>query len=142
VSIDFPLGAFFPRDYVLEMRTKIDLYRRLARIAVEDDLNDFREELADRFGSPPASVEQLMELARLRIWAHAWGITAIHQEGPYVVLGYADRSKIADLVERSGQRLRVADARSAYLPLSKEVSEVQAILEKLKSLLRPGEAGP
>jgi len=137
VSIDLPLGAFFPRDYVLDMRMKIDLYRRLARITSEEDLDDFREELADRFGSPPASVEQLVELARLRIWAHAWGITAIHQEGKYVVLGYADRSLIVDLVERSGNRLRVADSRSAYLPTEKQVGEVQAILGELKSLLRP-----
>jgi len=141
VSIDLPLGAFFPRDYVLDMRTKIDLYRRLARIATEEDLDDFREELADRFGSLPASVEQLVELARLRIWAHAWHITAIHQEGPYVVLGYADRSIMADLVERSGKRLRVADASSAYLPMNKQVSEVQEILVELKSLLRPESVG-
>ncbi len=141
VSIDLPLGAYFPRQYVSDMRTKIDLYRRLARIAVETELDDFREELADRFGTLPASVEQLIELSRLRIWAHGWKINAIHQEDRYLVLGYADRSRIADLVERSDHRLRVADGISAYLPLGKEVSDIQAILSELKSLLRPEPVG-
>ena len=137
VSLDLPLGAYFPRQYVPDMRTKIDLYRRLARIVAEEELDDFRVELADRFGAPPASVEQLVELARLRIWAHSWRINAIHLEGRYLVLGFTDRAKIADLVVRSGQRLRVADAKSAYLPMGKEVSDIQEILEELKSLLRP-----
>lgn len=137
VSIDLPIGAYFPRQYVPDMRTKIDLYRRLTRIVAESELDDFQAELADRFGSIPAAVEQLIELTRLRIWAHAWNINAIHQEGQYAVLGFSDRSKIGELVQRSDQRLRVADAQSAYLPLGKEVSDVQQILEQLKSLLRP-----
>ena len=141
VSIDLPLGAYFPRDYVLEMRTKIDLYRRLTRILTEEDLDDFHEELADRFGSPPAPVEQLVELARLRIWAHAWGITSIHQEDKYAVLGYSDPRRMSELVRRSDQRLRVADSRSAYLPLGKQVREVHEILDQLKSLLQPEPIG-
>ncbi len=137
VSIDLPLGAYFPRQYVPDMRMKIDLYRRLTRIASEEELDDFCAELADRFGPLPAVVQQLVELARLRIWAHAWQINSIHQEGRYAVLGTTEGSLIGELVARSGQRLRVADARSVYLPLGKEVSDAQEIVDVLKSILRP-----
>ena len=136
VSIDLPLGAYFPRQYMGDMRTKIDLYRRLARIVTEEELEDLRVELADRFGPIPAAVEQLMELARLRIWAHSWKIDSIHVEGPYVVLGYSDRQKLETLVGRDGGRLRVADDRSAYLPMGKGVRDIQVVLDELKSLLR------
>ena len=137
VSLDLPVAAYFPRQYIPDMRTKIDLYRRLARIASEAELDDFREELADRFGQLPAAVEQLLELGRLRIWAHNWRIGSIHQEGKYLVLGYSQRAKIDQLRARSASRLRIADASSAYLPLGHELNSLEAILDELKSLLRP-----
>ena len=141
VSIDLPVGAYFPRQYIADMRTKIDLYRRLAKIITDDELNDLRAELADRFGQVPAAVEQLMELARVRIWAHGWRINSIHLEDPYLVLGYSDKSKLDRLVDRSKRRLRVADDQSAYLPLNNGVSDVSLILEELKSLLQPNSLG-
>ena len=137
VSVDLPVAAYFPRQYVPDLRTKIDLYRRLGRIAVESELDDFRAELDDRFGPLPAAVEQLIELAQLRIWAHQRQIDAIHLEGPYAVLGYSDQSQVKELILRSGGKLRVADGQSAYLPLGKELSDSQGILDQLKSLLRP-----
>ncbi|MEM8943881.1 MAG: transcription-repair coupling factor [Planctomycetota bacterium] len=137
VSIDLPVSAYFPRQYVTDMRTKIDLYRRLGRIGKESELDDLRAELADRFGPVPAAVDQLIEQQRLRIWAHRWGISSVHQEDKYAVLGYCDRQKVAELVSRSGNRLRIADAYSAYLPLSKQLSEADEILDAVKSLLRP-----
>jgi transcription-repair coupling factor (superfamily II helicase) len=137
VSLDLPVAAYFPRQYIPDMRTKIDLYRRLARIAEQKALEDFLAELADRFGPPPAAVLQLVELARLRIWAHLWRVGSIHQEDKYLVLGFAERRKIEALRARSGNRLRVADASSAYLPMPTQVNSLEAILAELKALLRP-----
>ena len=141
VSVDLPLGAYFPRNYMADMRTKIDLYRRLSRTVSEEELEDLRAELADRFGPIPAAVEQLMELTRLRIWAHGWKIDSIHREDQYVVLGYTDRQLLETLVQRDGGRLRIADGRSAYLPLDKQVSDVDQVLRELKSLLRQDSPG-
>ena len=73
VHVDLPVEAFIPRSYVPDMRAKIDLYRRLARVATPEELTDFCAELADRFGSPPALVRQLTDLAQLRVLAHHWG---------------------------------------------------------------------
>lgn len=137
VSLDLPVAAYFPRQYVPDMRTKIDLYRRLSRIASEAELDDFQAELADRFGQLPAAVEQLIELGRLRIWAHAWNICSIHQEDKYLVLGYSNRRSIDQLRARSGGQLRVADASSAYLPVPQGLTSLDEILAELKSLLRP-----
>jgi transcription-repair coupling factor (superfamily II helicase) len=136
-SIELPVAAYFPERYLPDMRTKIDLYRRLAQIATEPELDEFASELADRFGAVPPPVEQLVELARLRLWAHRWRIDSIHLEGRYAVLGYSDRSQLERLLARSGGALRVADQRSAYLPLDGQEGDVNAVLSRLKSLLRP-----
>jgi transcription-repair coupling factor (superfamily II helicase) len=135
VTIDLPVAAFFPEQYLPDMRTKIDLYRRLARIATEAELEDFKLELGDRFGPPPPPVEELAELARLRVWAHRRKIDQIHIEGKYAVLTYADRRELEKLRNRSGGQLRIADERSAYLPLAAN-EDASMVLERLKALLR------
>ena len=67
----------FRARYVPDMRLKIDLYRRLRGSRRMRAVTDFASELADRFGPVPAVVEQLLELARLRIWRTARGIHEI-----------------------------------------------------------------
>jgi transcription-repair coupling factor (superfamily II helicase) len=137
VNIDLPGEAYLPRTYVPDLRAKIDLYRRLARLTAESAVDDFASELSDRFGSLPAVVEHLLELARLRIWAHAWGVREIRIEDRYAVLHYTSREKITRLVQRSNKRLRVADSISAYLPLASGVHQASEIFAEVKSLLRP-----
>ena len=51
VTIDLPISAYFPRQYVTDLRTKIDLYRRLARITDESELDDFAAEVAPDNGT-------------------------------------------------------------------------------------------
>jgi transcription-repair coupling factor (superfamily II helicase) len=137
VNIDLPGEAYLPRTYVPDMRAKIDLYRRLARLTSETAVDDFASELSDRFGSLPAVVEHLLDLARLRIWAHSWGVHEIRIEDRYAVLEYTSREKVHRLVKRSASRLRVADSTSAYLPLSMNVSDAEGVFSEVKSLLRP-----
>jgi transcription-repair coupling factor (superfamily II helicase) len=141
VLVDLPVAAFFPRQYVPDMRIKIDLYRRLSRMTAERDLNEFHAELADRFGSVPAPVEQLVKLARLRIWAHGWKLGSIHIEGQYVVLGYKDHRQLNLLVARSQGQLRIADDQSAYLPMGEEIADSGKVVEALETLLQRIEPG-
>lgn len=139
VLVDLPVAAFFPRQYVPDMRIKIDLYRRLSRFNSEGPLEEFRAELADRFGPLPAPVEQLVQLARLRIWAHGWQLGSIHIEGQYIVLGYKNRRTLDLLVARSQGGLRIADDQSAYLPLGKAIVDPERIMDSLETLLRRSE---
>ena len=60
VDVDLPGEAYIPEDYVPDRRMKIDLYRRLTRVAGDQDLNDFRSELHERFGEPPDPVVRML----------------------------------------------------------------------------------
>ncbi len=137
VSIDLPVEAYLPAGYVPDMRSKIDLYRRLARASSIAQVEDFAGELSDRFGALPPPVERLLEMARLRVCAHGWGVQTIRREDNYLVLGYTERSKASQLVERSGGRLRIADHQSAYLPLPPGKLSIESLLDEVKALLRP-----
>jgi transcription-repair coupling factor (superfamily II helicase) len=118
------------------MRLKIDLYRRLARVSNQSELNDLRAELSDRFGPPPPLVEHLLTMAEMRVAAHRWQISSIHVEDAYVVFQYGSAREIQQLAALSRGRLRVVDGRSAYLPVGKGVAQSETILAEVKSLLQ------
>ncbi len=117
VDLDLPGTAYFPDDYVPDMRLKIDLYRRLRRAASYDELREYREELVDRFGTPSEPVNRLLDLAELRLDAARWQITSVYLEDRYLVLAFADSSRMRELQNRSRRKLRIVDGHHAYSPL-------------------------
>jgi transcription-repair coupling factor (superfamily II helicase) len=137
VSIDLPCEAYIPKSYVPDMRLKIDLYRRVARLATMTDWDDLNAELVDRFGARPPEVDRMLLLAKLRIWAHGWQVESVHLEEGYAVLRYANRRRIEELAKKSGERLRIVDGESAYLPLGKEITQSEQIVAAVQSLLQP-----
>jgi transcription-repair coupling factor (superfamily II helicase) len=147
VTIDLPWLAYLPRDYVPGQRLKIEVYRRLARIRRPDRLEEFRQELRDRYGAPPEPAEWMLRLAELRILAARWQVATIHLEPPGLnaqtangkpidaVLSYRSARLIQRLARRSGGRLRIVDEASAYFRLQPGEIEPLALYSCLKDLL-------
>ena len=67
VRLDVNVDAYIPADYVPYEQAKIEIHRRIAGAFEIAELEELREELADRFGEPPAPVENLLALQRARI---------------------------------------------------------------------------
>ncbi|HET9014230.1 MAG TPA: transcription-repair coupling factor [Thermomicrobiaceae bacterium] len=86
VSVDLPIEAGIPEDYVGDEDVRIDLYRRIAAVRSYGELRDLQEEMIDRFGALPESLRRLVEVARLRVRASGLGITSIvEREGEVYV---------------------------------------------------------
>jgi transcription-repair coupling factor (superfamily II helicase) len=141
VTLDLPWPAVLPRDYVPGQKLKIEVYRRLARVRRPERLEDFRQELRDRFGPPPEAVEWLLRLAELRLLAARWQVATLHLEtspagATDVVLGYRNVRKMERLARRSEGRLRVVDAGSAYFRLEPSEMDPKPLYACLKHLLR------
>src|SRR5207244_313560 len=75
VTLDLPWAAYLPRDYVAGQKQRMEAYRRLARVRKLDRLDDFRQELRDRYGPIPEPAEWLLRLAELRLLAARWKVT-------------------------------------------------------------------
>jgi transcription-repair coupling factor (superfamily II helicase) len=144
VDVNLPWEAYFPRDYVTGQRLRIEVYRRLARVRRLERLEEFRQELRDRFGPYPEPVEWLLRLAELRLLAARWQIAGIRLEGPSagglgptdVVLAYRKERQVKRLAERSQGRLRIVDATDAYFRLRPDELQPPALYVVLKELLR------
>jgi transcription-repair coupling factor (superfamily II helicase) len=69
VRIDARVDAYVPPDYVSSEALKIDLHRRLALAASDEELRELHATIEDRYGPPPEPVENLFALqeARLRL---------------------------------------------------------------------------
>ncbi|MCD7735775.1 MAG: transcription-repair coupling factor [Lachnospiraceae bacterium] len=80
-TIDINIDAFIPDRYILNEAQKLDIYKRIAAIRTEEEHDDMLEELLDRFGEPPRSVQNLLAVARLRAQAHEAWIQELSQKG-------------------------------------------------------------
>src|SRR5262249_52634622 len=117
VTVELPWPAFLPRDYVPGQRLKIEVYRRLARVRRPDRLDDFRQELRDRYGPIPEAAEWMLRLAEIRLLAAKWQVASVHRNGPDLVLGYRNPKRMGQLVERSGGPAKAPHAQDGHFPL-------------------------
>lgn len=88
--IEFRQDAYIDKGYIAKEEQKIEIYRRLAMVENEKDLEDLLDEVIDRFGTPSAPVERLFASARLRVKARALGVGSISDEGDSYLITWAD----------------------------------------------------
>ena len=84
VKIDLPIDAHLPHDYAPGERLRLEAYRRIAGAVDDAEIDAVREELVDRFGSPPPAVDNLLAVARLRVLARRLGLTEIAAAGQHI----------------------------------------------------------
>lgn len=68
--VDLDVDAFIPPSYIMNEIQKLDIYKRIASIENQAECDDIKEELMDRFGEIPKSVENLLRISLIRVQAH------------------------------------------------------------------------
>lgn len=85
-AADLSVAASIPDRYVPSPEQRMDLYRRIARIRNEAEADDLVDELIDRYGEPPRTVNNLISVALLRSAAAECGISEIAQKSGCLLL--------------------------------------------------------
>ncbi|SEG37841.1 transcription-repair coupling factor [Eubacterium ruminantium] len=114
-SIDLPVDAYIPDDYVKVSFLKLELYKRISRITDVDDADSIRDEAKDRFGDIPKPFERLLRIALIKTKAHAAGMVDVRfrdDEVQYLVKNDTpvDVEKIPKFIrhqKRAGKTIRV-----------------------------------
>jgi len=78
--VDVQVPAHIPESYIPDLSQRLDIYRRIADVRTREDAMDVTDELIDRFGDPPESVDGLLRVALLRNRASQLGIREIRQQ--------------------------------------------------------------
>lgn len=76
-TIDMNVDAYIPENYILNEFQKLDIYKRIAAIENEEECDEMKEELIDRFGEVPKSVENLLRISLIRAAAHRIYLTEL-----------------------------------------------------------------
>jgi transcription-repair coupling factor (superfamily II helicase) len=114
-SINLPLPALIPTNYVDDVITRLELYQRLADMTELNQIEPFQQELNDRFGSLPYEVNNLLYIVKIKALGIKAGIESISAEDDEVVLRLfegmrVDQNEIATLdkygVQTSGSQAR------------------------------------
>ena len=77
IRIELPVDAHLPHDYIPSERLRLEMYKRLAEVRTDADVDEINEELDDRYGEPPMPVVALMLVARFRARARQAGLREI-----------------------------------------------------------------
>ena len=143
-TVDLNVDAFIPASYIPNEYQKLDIYKRIASIENEDEMEDMLEELIDRFGDVPKKVQQLLNVALLKALAHSAYVEAVEQKGETVKFVMYERAKvkvekIPDLLEKyKGDLQFTVDTNPyfAYLKKGKSKKEKgEDVLELVKNVL-------
>lgn len=104
-TIDLDVDAYIPASYIPNEYQKLDIYKRIAAIESEEEMDDMLEELIDRFGDLPKKVQQLLQIANLKALAHSADVAVVEQkQDTYRFVMYekarSDPGKIPALLEK------------------------------------------
>ena len=120
-AADLSVAASIPDRYVPSPEQRMDLYRRIAAIRSEADADDVMDELIDRYGDPPRTVNNLISVALLRADAARNGISQIDQKGANLnfYLDQFDLQRVSALcgLEKYRSRLHFSAGERPYLAL-------------------------
>ncbi len=86
--VDMDVDAFIPAEYIVNEVQKLDIYKRIASIENEKERDDMKDELLDRFGEIPRSVDNLLRIALIRVSAHALYMTEIKGKNERIIFTF------------------------------------------------------
>ena len=108
--IDLDVDAFIPGTYIVNEIQKLDIYKRIAGIENVKERDDMRDELLDRFGEIPKSVDNLLRIALIRVAAHRLFMTEVKGKNERILFTFradagVDPAGIPKLLQKYGKDL-------------------------------------
>jgi transcription-repair coupling factor (superfamily II helicase) len=88
VTVELPVSVGISTKYIADEALRLQIYRRLADITVEHDLETIQAEFTDRFGLPDEGLENLLWQLKVKLKAERIGLASITVESNHLVLRF------------------------------------------------------
>lgn len=147
VTIEVPVPASLPTDYVEREDLRLEAYRRLAGVTTDAEVDDIAGEWRDRFGPVPETAGRLLAIARLRAAAHRFGITELSVTKSAAIGGPRWLARIEPVVLRASRQARLqrlypkaswrTETSQLVLPVSSPAAAAEELLAALNDLCDP-----
>ena len=141
--VDCDIDAFIPDGYIKNEYLKLDVYKRISAIETDDEYMDMQDELIDRFGDIPKSVDNLLRVAELKALAHRAYVTEVDINTQEIRIELYPKAKldvtgIPALIAGYKTALRFAQGEKPvlfYQDKGKKNKDCEPMMEKAKELL-------
>ena len=142
--VDCDIDAFIPDGYIKNEYLKLDVYKRISAIETDDEYMDMQDELIDRFGDIPKSVDNLLRVAGLKAMAHRAYVTEVDINTQEIRIelypkAKLDVTKIPALIAEYKTALRFAQGGEKpvlfYQEKGKKNKNCEPMIEKAKEIL-------
>lgn len=87
-TINLGLPVLIPEEYVSDLELRLGLYRRIADLQTDEELEDIAVELIDRFGALPEEVKNLFEIMKIKNMCVSAGISKVDAGPKGIVISF------------------------------------------------------
>jgi transcription-repair coupling factor (superfamily II helicase) len=144
VYLELDYSGFVPDSYIDDPTEKMEVYKKIASIQMDEDLQQVVSELHDRFGPIPDEVLSLLAISEIRIFCRRMSIASLKERKGHVEVEFARVSrisaeKVVRMIAESGGSVGINPKKPNILTMDtnaiglKEKSEF--IREKLQALI-------
>lgn len=146
-AIDIDVNAYIPSTYVKNEAQKLELYKRIASIENDEEREDMLDELIDRYGQVPDSVQNLLQIATIKTMAHDAYLLEIKEEGNKIRFEMNPKAPvkvelIQDMVGSYGREMTLQLTGNpsflldvSRMPKKKRVEKVKEVVKSIRGLL-------
>ena len=87
-KMDIAVNAYIPENYIKNHQMKIEIYKKIAAIEARKQMDKIYEEIEDRFGTVPSSVENLMRIAFVKSMLEKMWIEEISEDSKHFIMRF------------------------------------------------------
>ncbi len=118
--LELTYTGYIPDDYVTQPQIKMELYKKIASVNAQDDLDSLMQEINDRFGPMPEEVSSLLALAELRVLCKKLCIKTLKEKKQWIEIEFGKVAqisveKLVRLIRENGSTMKLDPARPHVL---------------------------
>ncbi|HVV41395.1 MAG TPA: transcription-repair coupling factor [Nitrobacter sp.] len=111
-QITVGMPVLIPEDYVADLAVRLSLYRRLADLDTDDEIDNFAAELRDRFGPLPDEVRYLFKVAAIKAYCRRANVEKIDAGPKGAVITFRDNAfahpdRLVAFIRQHGEAAKV-----------------------------------
>ncbi|MFH1626443.1 MAG: transcription-repair coupling factor, partial [Pseudomonadota bacterium] len=138
-EININVPAYIPENYIKDTNQRLVVYKRLASIRSDEEVEEITKELTDRYGKTPVLVENLLEVVRIKNLLKRFLITSVEYNGEEIVLSFdpnaqASLGKILELIGSDQERFRFSP--DLKLSITFITGDSRSVLNEIKNVLK------
>ena len=139
VQIDLDVTSYIPDEYISDSSQKIEMYQNIALCRNEEDIQNVIDEMIDRFGNMPDEIENLIDIARIKILCKKLKISKVQSRRNFVLFIFEPGElniDVNELVKRYKNKIKFTQGIKPQITLSLDKTTEKEILKETQTFLK------